>query len=317
MLKKSYLIFKIFLTSFFLWNCSNDAILKDLSLNSPLIDTLSIDSITAFNYKIIPNLGSEPNLYLGGGNGITAPYTLVGIDSLGRFTSSIGIKWEAFLDSSITLNRIDSIFFKIFSVDSSISEQMLPSLYFSSTFDFDEDSITNSTLNGDFVSPDWILIGLPLVKTNYDTMGNYSSTQLIWNLNQFLDHLITDQDSSVNIIRTFALLNNQVGNYVTLMSRESSTGATDPQIKVFYRQNIVYDQDSVLTDTSLNATFYANKDVTVINAENYNFDTPHIGLNNGLGLQSIMHIPFDEELIPYKSIIRSAYLKIPIGTNFI
>ena len=57
------------------------------------------------------------------------------------------------------------------------------------------------------------------------------------------------------------------------MSRESSTGATDPQIKVFYRQNIVYDQDSVLTDTSLNATFYAFKDVSIINAENYNFDT--------------------------------------------
>ena len=316
MLKKYCLIIKIFLSSFFLWNCSKDPVFKDLNIGNTFIDTLSIGSITAFNYKIIPNLGSEPNLYLGGENGITAPYTLVGIDSLGRFTTSIGIKWEAFLDSSITFNRIDSIFFKVFSVDSSILEQMLPSLYFSSTFDFDEDSITNSILDGNFVSPDWTLIGLPLVKTNYDTIGNYSSTQLIWSLNQFLDHLIIDQDSSVNSIRTFALLNNQVDNYVTLMSRESSTGATDPQIKVFYRQNIVYDQDSVLTDTSLNATFYANKDVSVINAENYNFDTPHIGLNKGLGLQSIMHIPFDEELIPYKSIIRSAYLKIPIDTNF-
>ena len=67
MLKKSYLIFKILLISFFLWNCSNDAILKDLGVNATFIDTLSIDSITAFNYKIIPNLGSEPNLYLGGG----------------------------------------------------------------------------------------------------------------------------------------------------------------------------------------------------------------------------------------------------------
>ncbi len=316
MLKKSYLIFKIFLISLFLWNCSNDPVFKDLDTSGIFIDTLSIDSITAFNYKTIPNLGSEPNLYLGGRNGITAPYTLIGIDSLGRFTSSIGIKWEAFLDSSITFNRIDSIFFKVFSVDSGISEQMLPSLYFSSTFDFDEDSVTNSILDGNFVSPDWTLIGLPLVKTNYDTIGNYSSTQLIWNLNQFLDHLITDQDSSVNIIRTFALLNNQVDNYVTLMSRESSTGTTDPQIKVFYRQNIVYDQDSVLTDTSLNATFYAHKDVSVIIDENYNFDTPYIGLNNGLGLQSIMHIPFDAELIPYKSIIRSAHLKIPIDTSF-
>ena len=92
--------------------------------------------------------------------------------------------------------------------------------------------------------------------------------------------------------------------------------AQNNQIKIFYRQNIVYNQDSVLTDTSLNATFYASKDVSVINAENYNFDTLHIGLNNGLGLQSIIHIPFDEELIPYKSIIRSAYLKIPIDTNF-
>ena len=48
----------------------------------------------------------------------------------------------------------------------------------------------------------------------------------------------------------------------------------------------------------------------------YNYDTSYIGLNNGLGLQSIMHIPFDEESIPYKSIIRSAHLKIPIDTNF-
>ena len=111
---------------------------------------------------------------------------------------------------------------------------MLPSLYFSSTFDFDEDSITNSNLDGNFQPPpDWTLIGLPLVKTDYDTFGNYSSTQLIWSLNQFLDHLIIDQDSSVNTIRTFALLNSQLIIMLTLMSRESSAGATDPQIKSF------------------------------------------------------------------------------------
>ena len=36
---------------------------------------------------------------------------------------------------------------------------MLPSLYFSSTFDFDEDSVTNSILDGNFVTRldlDWI-----------------------------------------------------------------------------------------------------------------------------------------------------------------
>ena len=110
---------------------------------------------------------------------------------------------------------------------------------------------------------------MPLVKTIYDTLGNYSSTQLIWNLNQFLDLLIVDQDSSVLVILEHLPLSyNQVDNYYTLKSRESSTGSTDPQIKVFYRQNIIYDQDSVLIDTSLNATFYANKDVSLINAEN-------------------------------------------------
>ena len=130
MLKKSYLILKYSSFLSFLWNCSDDPVFKDLDINGTFIDTLSIDSITAFNYKIIPNLGSEPNLYLGGGNGITAPYTLIGIDSLGRFTTSIGIKWEAFLDSSITFIESTVSFLKYFLLIPLYQEQMLPSLYF-------------------------------------------------------------------------------------------------------------------------------------------------------------------------------------------
>ena len=76
-----------------------------------------------------------------------------------------------------------------------MSDQSLPNLYFSSTIDFDEDSITDLISDGDFELPDWILVGLPLVKTTYDTLGNYSSTQLIWRLNPFLDNLIIGQDS--------------------------------------------------------------------------------------------------------------------------
>ena len=300
---------------FLLWNCSDNRIIVDLSNSEISVDTLSIDSISAYNYSIPPKIGSNEKLYLGTRSGLSIPYSLIKIDSIGQFSSSTGIKWEAFLDSSITLERIDSIFFKLYSKDSFLVDSTLPNLYYSTYFTFSEDSSTYLDINFDFNSNEWISLGVPNIKVSNDSSGNYLNTELIWNINDFSSILIFDSnDSLIRKYRTFAIsfINND--HFIELMSRESSTGSTDPKIKIYYRQNIILEEDSTFSDTSLSATFYAKEDLSIINPENFVLDTSSIILNSGAGIQSIINIPFSISTLPNKSIIRNAILKLPIDS---
>ena len=183
----------ILITLVFLsWNCSEDPLSVKLDDSNLIIDTLSLSKISAYNYLIPPNIGSSDRLYLGEKSGFHVPYTLIKIDSLGQFTSNTGIKWSAFLDSSITLNRVDSIHFKLFSDDSLLDNNSNLKLYLNCNFTFSEDSSTYLNINEDLASEDWTLVGAPQLKSNNDTLGIYLSTELIWELTNFDSLLVLD-----------------------------------------------------------------------------------------------------------------------------
>jgi hypothetical protein len=312
----------ILLTLIFLsWNCSEDPLFVELNESNLIIDTLTLSEISAFNYFIPPNIGSSDKLYLGTKSGFDIPYSLINIDSVGKFTSNTGIKWSAFLDSSITLSRIDSIHFKLFSDDSLIEFNSNLNLYLNLDFLFSEDTSTYLNVNEELISEDWIFVGSPLFKYNNDTSGNYIRTELVWDLKNFDSLLVWDNTDILNEkkSRVFAISSDSDTSFIELLSRESSTGSTDPKINVYYRQNIILEEDSTYSDTSLSATFYADEDVSIINPtsfiqENPLTDSLMISINNGSGSQSIIQIPFDSYTLPSNAIIRNAVLKLPLDT---
>jgi hypothetical protein len=286
------------------------------------INTLSLNDISVFNYEIPPNIGSSDKLFIGSKSDFNIPYSLIKIDTIGQFSPSTGIKWSAFLDSSVTLNRIDSIHFRLFSNDSSLNDSSDLKLYLNLNMNFSEDSSTYLNTDGNLLSDDWNLVGTPSILSNNDTLGGFINTELRWSLKPFDSLLIWDQNDSLNlnISRVFAIVYENDTSSIELLSRESSTGATDPKIDIYYRQNVILNADSTLSDTSLSATFYAIEDVSIINPtsfiqENWSSDTSFICINNGSGLQSVVHIPFDSSFLPTGSIIRNAILKITIDST--
>ena len=306
---------------FLSWNCTDDPISVELNDSNLIIETLTLNKISAFNYLIPPNIGSNDKLYIGAKSGFSVPYFLIKIDSLGQFTSNTGIKWGAFLDSSITLDRVDSIHFKLFSDDSSLDNNSNLKLYLNCNLSFSEDSSTYLNINEDLTSEDWTLLGSPHFKSNNDTSGNYLTTELIWNLTNFDSLLIWDNKDSLNEnkSRVFAISTDNETSFLEFLSRESSTGSTDPKINVYYRQNIILEEDSTYSDTSLSATFYADGDVSIIDPTSFiqenNFsDSSIICINNGSGAQSILKIDFDSETLPSNAIIRNAVLRLPLDS---
>jgi len=303
------------------WNCSEDPISVELDNSNLIIETLTLNNISAFNYLIPPNIGSSDRLYLGKNSGFSVPYCFIKIDSIGQFTSNTGIKWSAFLDSSITLNRLDSIHFKLFSNDSLLDNNSNLKLYLNLNFSFSEDSSTYLNINEDLLSEDWTLLGSPQFKSNNDTSGNFITTELIWNLTNFDSLLIWDNIDTLNKnkSRVFAISSDNDTSFLELLSRESSTGSTDPKINVYYRQNIILEENSTYSDTSLSATFYAYEDVSIIDPTSFiqgnSFsDSSVICINNGSGAQSILQIDFDSQTLPSNAIIRNAVIKLPLDS---
>ena len=114
--------------------------------------------------------------------------------------------------------------------------------------------------------------------------------------------------------RVFAISSDDT-SFLEFLSKESSTGSTDPKINVYYRQNIILEEDSTYSDTLLSATFYADGDVSIIDPTNFLQENPFsdssiICLNNGSGAQSILQIDFDSETLPSNAIIRLSLIHI-------
>jgi hypothetical protein len=88
----------------------------------------------------------------------------------------------------------------------------------------------------------------------------------------------------------------------------------DPKVKMYYRQNIEINEDSTFHDTS-NVTIYSFGDISIIDPSYIDTESINLGLSNGIGLRSLVSIPFDSASIPEGSLIRKAILSLPIDTS--
>lgn len=308
--------------TFTVWHCSENPIQSNLSHSTLYLDTLTISEISAANYWVAPNLGSNEKLYLGTKNGLNVPVSFIEIE-----TPSPNY-WNYYYDSTIT---IDSLHFKLYTNDSllGLKEVLLPSLYFKSGFHFDESENTYLDFSG-FTISDWIELGSPRIKINTvkDTVfnsddsvmtisDNYLSTELVWDIMSIIDNLTFSKNNNNNTPlsstgeRTFAIYNPQIG-YFEAFSEEATTGEKDPKVLMYYRRSVITG-DSTTIDTTL-ATIYSSGDLSIIEPNIISLDSTKLGLSNGLGLRSVMNISFSSDLLPAGSIIRSADLILPVDT---
>ena len=291
----------VFILSISSWQCEDNPIEADLSHLSLSVNTLSIDSISLSSYWVAPNLGSNERLYLGTKNGLEVPVAFVGI--------SDHFYWDYYFDSTVTF---DSLHFILYSNDSLLTQSSTPNLYFKSDSQFNESKSTYLDFEG-FTTADWEDLGLPIVNVNTDTNALFTHTELVWDI-MSIDSMLMDTVDS-NLIRNFAIqLTNRDTNFIELLSREATSGEKDPKVKMYFRQNIEVSEDSTFRDT-LNVTIYSFGDISIIDPGSINTESTNLGLSNGIGLRSLLSIPFDSASIPEGSLIRKALLSLPIDTS--
>ena len=282
----------------FFANCSEEPIQSDLSNISQSIDTLLITSsdITAFNYQVSPDIGGYNKLYVGNQDGFNFTSSLLKFSTIG---------WNTFIDSTVT---VDSLFFKVFAGDSSLSIDNNLKLYFSNDSVFDENNSSLADLsNIDFSS--WSNLGSPAIDViidTSDTVSQFQETSLSWNLSSISESLI----DTTKLYRTFALSYGADESFIELFSREYSSGSLDPKIEVYYRSEVDLSSDSTIIDT-LTRLVYVSEDLSILkDMENaINVDNS-IFISRARGYRSVFNIPFDSLSLPPYSVIRYANLSL-------
>tara|TARA_Y100001934_G_C12356537_1_gene778501 strand:+ start:48 stop:1217 length:1170 start_codon:yes stop_codon:yes gene_type:complete len=282
------------------WSCSENPLQENLNHSNLNLDTLSIYGINAINYWVAPNIGSNDKLYLGKKNNFHIPYSFIEIEN--------SIYWNNNYDSTV---QIDSIRFILYSDDSLLTQNVRPSLYFTS------DSIFNEYLSTyldylDLSNTGWFDIGEPRFNNVLDTTDNYMYSELIWDIDTLLQALTDTLDS--NLVRSFILQNtNSDSSFLEFFSEEASTGETDPKIIMYYKQTYT-SGDSIIIDTLTN-TIYSNGDLSIIDPRGINNIANMIGISNGSGMRSIIEIPFNENSLPDGALLRNAKLILPYDTS--
>lgn len=282
----------------FFANCSEEPIQSDLSNISQSIDTLLITSsdITAFNYQVSPDIGGYNKLYVGNQDGFNFTSSLLKFSTIG---------WNTFIDSTVT---VDSLFFKVFAGDSSLSIDNNLKLYFSNDSVFDENNSSLADLsNIDFSS--WSNLGSPAIDViidTSDTVSQFQETSLSWNLSSISESLI----DTTKLYRTFALSYGADESFIELFSREYSSGSLDPKIEVYYRSEVDLSSDSTIIDT-LTRLVYVSEDLSILKdmEDAINVDNS-IFISRARGYRSIFNIPFDSLSLPPYSVIRYANLSL-------
>lgn len=282
----------------FFANCSEEPIQSDLSNISQSIDTLLITSsdITAFNYQVSPDIGGYNKLYVGNQDGFNFTSSLLKFSTIG---------WNTFIDSTVT---VDSLFFKVFAGDSSLTIDNNLKLYFSNDSVFDENNSSLADLsNIDFSS--WSNLGSPAIDViidTSDTVSQFQETSLSWNLSSISESLI----DTTKLYRTFALSYGADESFIELFSREYSSGSLDPKIEVYYRSEVDLSSDSTIIDT-LTRLVYVSEDLSILKdmEDAINVDNS-IFISRARGYRSIFNIPFDSLSLPPYSVIRYANLSL-------
>ncbi len=301
------------LFALFIYNCSEDPLVSNLDHSGLTIKTLTIDNVSAQNYSVAPNLGTNESLYLGTKNGLSIPVSFIEIAN--------SLYWSFPFDTTIV---VDSLRFITYSKDSLLSIGSTPNLFFLPDSQFDENSSTYLDFSG-FSNLEWQDLGQPNLRTNSesdtssDLYGDYLFTELVWDIDTLLTVLADTLDSNQvwskpDLVRSFAMqFANSDSNFIELFSEEATTGERDPKIVMYFRRTYDSGDSTIIEDTS--GIVYSNGDLSIIDPGEISLSQDVVGLSNGKGLRSIINIPLTEDSLPVGSVIRSAELILNYDTT--
>ena len=101
---KNIYLFVSFIVLIIVSGCLENTVSTDLNYSGMTHDTLSVSSVSGFNYQTPPELGNSTVLYLGtDSNGFHNPFALFKVQSNSVNTSET---FSSFLDSSIVMIRL-------------------------------------------------------------------------------------------------------------------------------------------------------------------------------------------------------------------
>ena len=280
--------------------CCSESPIESSFESNLIVDTLTINNLEVYNYSVAPNLATNERLYVGEKNGIQIPFSLIKIGS-----SSY---WSYFSDSTV---MVDSAQFKLYFNDSLKSADLGPlELYFSPDSHFNENLSTYLDFEG-FSTSGWYALGSPLVFDKTDSSDSYIYSELVWSIDSLMSLL-----SDSGITRTFALkFANSDSNFIELFSEEASVEEKDPKVILFYRRTTTSATDSIMIDTSF-SSIYSSADLSIFDPSNIENSSRAYSLSSGVGDRVLLTVPFNDSILQYGSIIRSANLTIPLfSTN--
>ena len=130
--------------------------------------------------------------------------------------------WNNYLDSSVTL---DSLLFRVYSNDSTLSENLAVQLYYSPDSHFNEINSTYDDFDG-FTLDGWQPVGAGTITAETDSSGLFTQTVISWDLMSLIEALADTVDS--NLVRSFAMtLGFDDSTFLEIYSREATTGSLE------------------------------------------------------------------------------------------
>ena len=312
---KNIYLFVSFIVLIIVSGCLENTVSTDLNYSGMTHDTLSVSSISGFNYQTPPELGNSTVLYLGiDSNGFHNPFALFKVQSNSVNTPET---FSSFLDSSIV---IDSTKFLLTLNNDTIETNMIFDLYY---FPNSGDSIFNES-NTNYLNINESDLGLEYVSSARLFQKTPDSSETIYPTLSFnLKHIIHSFIDSSNINQNRTLMVKpkfELSNVVSFKSSESGFSFA-PQLHIFTHDTTFIDSttDSVSVDT-FSHHFIATDDLSIIIPPDISNIPNMLTLGRGLSYKGLIEIPDLDSILsplPEQSIITKAELSFyyPIDTS--
>ena len=295
--------------------CLENTVSTDLNDLGMKHDTLSVSSISSFNYQTPPELGNSTLLFLGSdSSGFQNPFALFKLPSTSINTSET---YDSLLDSTV---EIDSAKFMLTVNNDTIENGMIFDLYY---FPNAGDSIFNETnsnylnFNPNDFSPEYVSSSRLFQKTP-DSTETILPT-LSFNVLNIIHSFIIDS-SNINQNRTLMVKPKfELTEVLSLKSSESGF-LYSPQLHIFTHDTTFIDStsDSISVDT-LSHNFISTNDLSIIIPPSVNSAPGVLTLSRGIAYKGLIEIPDLDSLLlplPEQAVITKAELSFyyPLDT---
>jgi hypothetical protein len=286
--------------------CTEEPLSIDLSGDTFAVKDTLLTNIDGFTYQVPPEMGIDKHLYLGEYNGFRNPFALLKMNIYS--VENPNFTWTHLLDSTITIENIDSAYFTITYDDSVFDDQARFLLYYfpdGPDSVFSEKASNYNNIQLEDLQGEMKLIEEQTIQS--DSASHFLRFSLMDDLSELLD--TTGQEPNHVFLLTYD--STTTSELFPFKSSESITGR--PQISVYYRRQLVADTTDTTTapfDTTYH-TFIPTADVSILIPPSVAPEdtTTCCTVSRGMGLKSVIFLPeLDSLNLPTEATIHKAEL---------